>query len=131
MCRSPSSGRVRGRACGLPFPASGWRSRHAARLRFDRCATAAETRPLPAVSRSHPPATSTDCPAVSDGRGEAVIPRPVVRGQMAVALPRSRSPVPSPLTVLSAQLPAMLIVRRRDGVPSSACLLYTSPSPRD
>ena len=29
-------------------------------------------------------------------RGEAVIPRPVVRGPMAVALPRSRSPVPSP-----------------------------------
>jgi len=27
---------------------------HAARLRFDRCATAPETRPLPAVSRSHP-----------------------------------------------------------------------------
>ena len=64
---------------------------HAARLRFDRCATAAETRPLPAVSRSHPPATSADCPAVSDGEGEAVIPRPVVRGPMAVSLPRSRS----------------------------------------
>ena len=40
-----------------------------------------------------PPATSTDCPAVSDGRG-VVIPRPVVRGPIAVALPRSRSPRP-------------------------------------
>ena len=58
----------------------------AARLLFDRCATA------PAVSRAHPSATSTDCPAVSDVRGEAVIPRPVVGGPMAVALPRSRSP---------------------------------------
>ena len=47
-----------------------------------------------------------------------MITRPVVRGLMAVALPRSRSPVP-PLTVLSAQPPAMLIVRRRDGVPSA------------
>ena len=54
------------------------------------------------------------------GGGEAVIPRPVVRGPMAVALPRSRSPRTLPLTVLSAQLPAVLIVRRRDGVPSSA-----------
>ena len=41
----------------------------AARLLFDRCATAPETRPLPAVSPpiftrpSPPPATSTDCPA--------------------------------------------------------------------
>jgi len=81
--------------------------RRAARLLFDRCATARpslrkittavatapETRPLPAVSRAHPPATSTDCPAVSDGRGgEAVIPRPIVRGPIAIALPRSRSP---------------------------------------
>jgi len=43
-----------------------------------------------------PTATSTDCPAVSDGGGEAVIPRPIVRGSMAAALPRSRSHVPSP-----------------------------------
>jgi len=64
----------------------------AARLLFDRCATAPETRPLLAVSRAHPPATLTDCPAVSAGGGEAVIPRLVVRGPMAVALPRSRSP---------------------------------------
>ena len=69
----------------------------AARLLIDRCTTAPDTRPLPAVSRAHPlpPATSTDCPAVFDG-GEAVIPRPVVRGPMAAALPRSRSHVPSP-----------------------------------
>ena len=43
--------------------------RRAARLLFDRCAMAPETRPLPPVSRAHPPATSTDCAAVSDGRG--------------------------------------------------------------
>jgi len=95
--------------------------RRAARLLFDRCTTAPETRPLPAVSRAHPPpATSTDCPAVSDG-GEAVIPRPVVRGPMAAALPRSRSHVSSPGrfgrttagNVDRPQAPA-------DGVPSSA-----------
>ena len=88
----------------------------AARLLFDRCATA------PAVSRAHPPATSTDCPAVSDGGGEAVIPRPgpSSAGRWPLHFPGRAPPVPSPLTVLSAQLPAMLIVRRRDGVPSSA-----------
>ena len=57
---------------GLWSPIPGIRSamaslRRAARLRFDRCATAPETRLLPAVSGAHPPATSTDCPAVSDG----------------------------------------------------------------
>jgi len=62
-----------------------------ARLHFDTCATAPETRPLPAVLRTHPPLTSTDCPAASDG-GWAVIPRPVVRGPIGhyaflVALP--------------------------------------------
>jgi len=39
-------------------------------LLFDRCTTAPETRPLPAVLRAHPPATSTDCPAVSDREGK-------------------------------------------------------------
>ena len=81
MCRPPSSGRVRRRACGLPYPASGWRSRPSARLRFDRCATAPETRPLPAISRTHPPATSTDCPAVSDGRGWFPARRPRANGR--------------------------------------------------
>ena len=93
--------------------------RRAACLHFDRCATAPETRPLPAISCAHP---SRDVYRLSSGvQREGVIPRPVVRGPMAVALPRSRSPrtLPTP-TVLSAQLPAMLIVRRQDGVPSSA-----------
>jgi len=57
---------------------------------FDRCATAPETRPLPAVSRAHPP---RDVDRLYSGvrREGAVIPRPVVRGPMAVALPQSRS----------------------------------------
>ena len=43
--------------------------RRAARLRFDRCAMAPETRPcLPFHVPIHP-ATSTNCPAVSDGGG--------------------------------------------------------------
>jgi len=48
---------VRRRACGLLYQASGRQSRlsRAARLLFDRCAMAPETRPLPAVSRAHPP----------------------------------------------------------------------------
>ena len=54
-----ASGCIQWRACGLPYPASGRQSLaslcHAARLRFDGCATAPKTRPLPAVSRAHPP----------------------------------------------------------------------------
>jgi len=90
MCRPPSSGRVRRRACGLPYPASGRRSRpsvalQSARLLFDRCAGD------PAAARRSPilPASS----GVRRG-GEVVIPRPVFRGPMAVVLPRSRSPIP-------------------------------------
>jgi len=70
--------------------------RRAARLLFDRCATAPETRLLPAVSRAHP-ARDVDRLSSSVRReGEAVISRPVIRGPMAGALHRSRSPVPSP-----------------------------------
>ena len=67
----------------------------AARLLFDRCTTAPETQPLPAISRAHPP---RDVDRLSCGvrrGGEAVIPRPVVRGPMAAALPRLHSHVPS------------------------------------
>ena len=104
MCRPPSSGCVRRRACGLPYPASGRRSRSslephvyfltgAPRRRFTR----------PSLPR----------PAASDGgRGEAVIPRPVVRGPMTAVLTRSRSPILPPAN-LGVPLPTMLIVRRR------------------
>ena len=46
---------------------------------------------VPAVSRAHP---ARDVDRLSSGvrRGEAVIPRPVVRGPTATVLPRSRSP---------------------------------------
>jgi len=101
MCRPPSS------ACGLPYQASGRRSRRAARLLFDRCATSPETRPLLAVSLTHPSRVQR-CPM----GWEAVIPRPVIRGPMAVVFPRSCSPVP-PRAVLGVPLPTMLIVRRR------------------
>jgi len=90
---------VRRRACGLLYPASGrqLRLRRAARLLFDRCATAPETWPLPAVSRAHPPATSTDCPEVSDGRGgggdsPARRPRADSRCTSPVALPAYHPP---------------------------------------
>ena len=55
-------------------------------------------------------------PPASSGvrrRGEAVIPRPTIRGPMAVVLPRSCSPYPHTPAVLGAPLPAMLIVRRQ------------------
>lgn len=52
-----------------------------------------QRQPLPAVLRAHP-ATSTDCPAVSDGG--MVISRPTVWGPMAIKLPRSRSSCTNP-----------------------------------
>ena len=64
--------------------------RRAARLLFDRCATAPETRPLLTVSCSYPSRVQRR------PTGEAVIPRPMVRGPMAVVLPRSCFPVPPP-----------------------------------
>ena len=68
--------------------------RRAARLLFDRCTTAPETRPLLAVSRAHPPATLTDCPAVSaggGGGGDSPASRPGADGRCTspVALPRT------------------------------------------
>jgi len=54
-----------------PPGAGRWsRARRVPHLRFDRCATAPETWPLPAILHAHPPATSTDCPVASDGEGE-------------------------------------------------------------
>jgi len=65
-------------------------------LRFDTCTTAPETWLLPAALRAHPPATSTDCPAASDGEGVR-FPGPSSGGRSATVLPQSRSPVaPSP-----------------------------------
>ena len=81
----------------------------AARLLFDRCATAPETRPLPAVSRTYP---ARDVDRLSSGvrRGGGGISRPVVRGPMAVVLPGSRCPVPP--AILGVPLPTMLIAHR-------------------
>ena len=83
--------------------------RHAARLLFDRCTTAPETRPLPAVSCAHP---AHDVDRLSSGvrRGEVVIPWPVVWRPL--CFPGRAPPYPLP-AVLGAPLPAMLIVRRR------------------
>jgi len=193
MCRPPSYGRVRRRACGPPHPASGrrWRPSVAPHVCF---LTGAETRPLPAVSRAHPsrdahpfngPFSGTTrvgwyqkgktnldfaeardsewqwhqlghmqvcsslqvdnhastsplsflqagCPSCRPTNSVKALPRrrPIVQqcptgGGDSTARRlrvdgRSTSPVALPPTVLSAQLPAMFIVRRQDGVPSSA-----------
>ena len=123
MCRPPSSDGVRRRACGLPYPASGRQSRLSVALHVCFFSGAPRRR-----RRGHCPPFHARIPLrrrlivqrCLTGGGEAVIPRPVVRGPIAVALPRSLSPGTLTPTVLSVQLPAMLIVRRRDGVPSSA-----------
>ena len=109
-----SCSRIRRWACGLPYPASGLRLRPSVALHVCFLTGAPwRWRPghCPPFHAPILPATSTDCPAASDwGRGKAVIPWPV-RGLMAVALPRSRSP---------HILPRPLIVRRWRWVPSSA-----------
>jgi len=89
--------------------------RRAARLLFDRCATAPETRPVRAVSRAHPSRVQR-----RPTGGEAVIPRPVVRGPMAVAFPRSRSPVPPPRPFWECHSRLCRLSTGGVGVPSSA-----------
>jgi len=70
-----------------------WQVRHGA---GDPAAACRFTRPSP-----------RDVDRLSSGvRREGVIPRLVVRGPIAVALPRSHSPRTLPSTVLSTQLPA-------------------------
>jgi len=95
--------------------------RRSARLHFDRCATPRRRRPggCPPFHVPIPPATSTDCPAVSDGGQEVVIPGPSSAGRWPlhspVALPRTLTPA-----ILGVPLPAMLMSAGGDGVPSSA-----------
>ena len=79
---------------------------------------APETRPLPAISRAHPPASLTDCPAASNGGGR--FPWLVVQGQISyctspVTLP---SVAPSPgrfATFRACYCPLCWLI---DGVPA-------------
>ena len=103
MCRPPSSGRVRRRACGLPYPAIGRRSRPSVALHV--CfLTGAPRRRRPGhcppfhrpFSRAHLPPCDVDrlsSPAVSDegGGGDSPARRPGADGRCTspVALPRT------------------------------------------
>jgi len=85
--------------------------------RFDTCATALETRPLPAVKRAHPPGARND-DQLSSGvqrRGGGRFPGLSSRSRSCIALPRSRSPVPSPdvLQCFRHATAGCVIVRRR------------------
>ena len=88
-------------------------------LRFDRCAMAPETWPLPTISRAHPPVTSTNYSAASD-EGRRRFPQPVIWGPIDHCIPRSRSPcspLPQPFCdVLGAPLPSMSINRWHPGI---------------
>jgi len=95
--------------------------RHDAQLRFDTCATAPETQPLPTISCAHPPAMSTNCPAASDGEGARQFPGPSSEGRSAIALPQSPSPVaPSPGRFTTFRARHHLLCRSSNGVPASA-----------
>jgi len=118
MCRPPSSGRARRRACGLPHPASGQRSRPSVALHVCVLTGAPwRRRPGPACRFTCPSIprrrlTVQRCP-MGGGGGDS---RPIVRGPMAVAFPSRAPPVPSTPTVLGAPLPAMLMSAGGDGV---------------
>ena len=67
-----SSGSVRRRACDLPYPASGRRSRPP--VAFPACVSTRASRCqrpgcCPLFHAPNPSATSTDCPVASDGGG--------------------------------------------------------------
>jgi len=86
--------------------------RRAARLLFDRCTTAPETRPLPAVSRAHPPLRHRPIVQRCPTGGRRWFPGPSSGGRWPLHFP-GRAPTYPPPAVLGAPLPAMLIVRRR------------------
>ena len=99
---------------GLWSPVRGGQSAIASRrrvpsLRFDMCATALETRPLPAISRAHPPATLTDYPAASNG-GVRRFPGPPSGGRSAIALPPA---APWPFCDVSGTPPPAMSIDRR------------------
>jgi len=99
MCRLPSSGRVRRRACGLPYPASGRRSRSVA---LHVCfLTGAPRRRRPGrCSPFHAPIPPASSGVRRGGGGDSPARRPVADGRCA-------SPVTLPRT------PAVLLIVRR------------------
>jgi len=112
MCRLPSSGRVRRWACGLPYPASGRRSRPCVALHVGFLTGAPRRRRPGRCSPFHapiPPASSGVRRGGGRG-GDSRTRRPGANGHCAfpVALPRTLPPA-----ILVAPLPTMLIVRRR------------------
>jgi len=126
MCRPPSCGRVRRRACGLPYPASGRRWRPSVALHVCVLTGVPRSRRRGRYPPFHAPTPPRRRPIVQrcpTGGGEAVIPRPVVRGSMRWPLhfPGRAPPYPPPDRFERTTAGyALLIVRRRDGVPSLA-----------
>ena len=103
MCRPPSSGCVRWRACGLPYPASGRRSRTSVALHVCFLTGAPRRRfTRPSLPRS----------AASDGGGggDSSACRPGFDDRCAYPVTLLHTPPPANLGV---PLPTMLIVRRR------------------
>ena len=95
-----SSGRIRRRACGLPYLASGGQLHPPGRvpsLFFDVCVTAPETRPLPVVLRAHPTPQHRPIVQWRLTGGTAIPPSRHPRGWSAIVLSRYAPPVaPSP-----------------------------------
>ena len=110
MCQPPSSGRVRRRACCLPYPASGWRSRPSVALHVCFLTGVPRRWRSRRCSPFHtpiPPASS----GVRRGGGGGDFP-----ARRPGADARCASPVTLPCTppaVLGMPLLTMLIVRRR------------------
>jgi len=90
MCRPPSSGHVRRRACGLPYPASGRRSRPSVALHVCFLIGVPQRRRPGRCSPFHAPIPPASSGIRRGGGGDSPARRPG-----AVVLPQSRSPVPS------------------------------------
>ena len=123
MCRPPSTGRVQRRTCGLPYPASGRRSRPSVALHVCFLTGAPRRRRpgrCPPFHAPIPPATSTNChcPAASDGGGgDSPARRPGADGRCASPVTLPRTPL-RPFWARHCRL--CKSSAGGDGVPSSA-----------
>ena len=109
MCRPPSSGRVRRRTCGLPYPASGRRSRPSVALHVCFLTGASRRRRPGRCSPFHAPIPPASSGVRRGGGGDSLACCP--GGRWPLCFPGHAPPYPP--AILGVPLPTMLIVCRR------------------
>ena len=93
---------------------------------------APETRPLPAISRAHPPASLTDCPAPSNGGGAISLARLPGADQLLHFLSHASLCSPSPGRFATFRACYCPLCRSIDGVPAGdapLCVPAGDPAP--